>query len=176
MGFGTGLNAFITFLEAEKLAVKVNYTGFEGFPVAPEEVEKLNYVSRLDANDMAAVFKAMHEVSWNENHQLSANFQFKKERQLFENLSEREKFDLVYFDAFGADVQPALWTEEIFLRVFTALRNNGTLVTYAAKGSAKRAMQSVGFVVERLPGPPGKRHMLRATKKVDDQVSSRDDY
>lgn len=165
MGFGTGLNAFMTFLEAEKLPVKVNYTGFEGFPVATEEVEKLNYSTQLDAGDTVAVFNAMHEVSWNENHQLSPNFQFKKERQLFENLTEKEKFDLVYFDAFGARVQPTLWTEEMFLRIYTALRKEGVVVTYAANGNARRAMQSVGFLVERLPGPPGKRHMLRATKK-----------
>lgn len=165
LGFGTGLNAFITFLEAEKLSVKVNYTGLEGFPVASQEVEKLNYVSRLEAHGKAAVFKAMHKVFWNEIHQLNPNFQFQKERELFENLSKKEKFDLVYFDVFGARVQPELWTEEIFSRVYTALRKDGVLVTYAAKGSARRAMQAVGFVVERLPGPPGKRHMLRAKKK-----------
>ena len=74
-------------------------------------------------------------------------------------------FDLVYFDAFGARVQPELWTETIFAKMFKAMKNDGILVTYAAKGSVRRAMQAVGFYVERLPGPPGKREMLRATKK-----------
>ena len=83
----------------------------------------------------------------------------------FSEIASNNEFDIIYFDAFGARVQPELWTVEIFKKMFNALRSNGILVTYSSKGSVRRAMQEVGFIVERLPGPPGKREMLRATKR-----------
>lgn len=165
MGFGTGLNSFISLLEAEKNNLKIYYTGLEASPVQPEEIKKLNYVSQLSAEKMESVFLKMHELPWKKNHGLTTNFQFKKELKFFKELSEKSAFHLVYFDAFGPRAQPELWTEEIFSLVYEAMKKDGVLVTYSAKGSARRAMQAVGFSVERLPGPPGKRHMLRATKK-----------
>jgi tRNA U34 5-methylaminomethyl-2-thiouridine-forming methyltransferase MnmC len=107
----------------------------------------------------------MHAVSWEEKHQISETFFLLKRKQLFENIEDEDAFNLIYFDAFGARVQPELWSEEIFRKMFNALKENGILVTYSAKGSVRRAMQAVGFTVERLPGPPGKREMLRAIKK-----------
>ena len=102
--------------------------------------------------------------SWEEKHQITSDFSLLKRKQFFHEIDDKNKFDLIYFDAFGARVQPELWTEEIFKKMFLALKLQGVLVTYAAKGSVRRAMQSVGFTVERLPGPPGKREMLRAVK------------
>ena len=87
-----------------------------------------------------------------------------KRKQFFQDIQDIAAFDLIYFDAFGAQNQPELWTEEIFLKMYKAIKKQGVLVTYSAKGSVRRAMQAVGFSVERLPGPPGKREMLRATK------------
>jgi len=164
IGFGTGLNAFITFLEAHKNAKKIQYVGVEAYPVALEEVAKLNYVSELKAEELAEVFQKMHQISWEENHVISNHFQLEKREQFFHEISKENQFDLIYFDAFGARVQPDLWTEEIFLIMYKALKPNGILTTYSAKGSVRRAMQAVGFSVERLPGPPGKREMLRAVK------------
>ncbi|MFT4668920.1 MAG: tRNA U34 5-methylaminomethyl-2-thiouridine-forming methyltransferase MnmC, partial [Ulvibacter sp.] len=92
------------------------------------------------------------------------NFILTKRKQLFSEIKDIEHYNIVYFDAFGARVQPELWTESIFELMFKALKPGGVLVTYSAKGSVRRAMQAVGFLVERLPGPPGKREMLRATK------------
>lgn len=106
----------------------------------------------------------MHRVPWEEKHQISSSFSLTKRQQFFAEITDENSFDLIYFDAFGARVQPDLWTEEIFKIMHKALKINGVLVTYSAKGSVRRAMQSVGFDVERLPGPPGKREMLRATK------------
>ena len=102
--------------------------------------------------------------SWEEKHQITSDFSLLKRKQFFHEIDDNNTFDLIYFDAFGARVQPELWTEEIFKKMFLALKSKGVLVTYAAKGSVRRAMQSVGFKVERLPGPPGKREMLRAVK------------
>ena len=165
IGFGTGLNAFITFLEAKKLQKKVNYVGVEAYPISMEEFQKLNYVSELKALEFQSVFDEMHRISWEKEHSISKDFQLLKRKQFFQDIQDTAAFDLIYFDAFGAQNQPELWTEEIFLKMYKAMKKEGVLVTYSAKGSVRRAMQAVGFMVERLPGPPGKREMLRATKR-----------
>lgn len=164
IGFGTGLNAFITFLEAAKSSLKIDYVGVEAYPVALEEVQQLNYINELKAESLSEFFNSMHSSSWEERIHLTDNFTLTKREQFFHEIQCIDQFDLVYFDAFGARVQPDLWTEEIFAIMYKAMKNNAILVTYAAKGSVRRAMQAVGFEVERLPGPPGKREMLRATK------------
>ncbi len=164
IGFGTGLNSFITFLEAPKFNLEVDYVGVEAYPVAPEEIKKLNYVSELDAITFENTFDQMHQQQWEIKKEIATNFTLTKRKQFFNEINDVNSFDLIYFDAFGARVQPELWTESIFKKMFNALNIGGILVTYSAKGSVRRAMQSVGFVVERLPGPPGKREMLRATK------------
>lgn len=166
IGFGTGLNAFITFLESQKRELKVDYTGVEAYPVALQEVNKLNYVKELNALANKEAFDKLHLVSWGEKHSIAENFCILKREQFFKDINDQSAYDLIYFDAFGARVQPELWTEEIFGLMFKALRNKGVLVTYAAKGSVRRAMQAVGFTVERLEGPPGKREMLRGTKRL----------
>ena len=163
IGFGTGLNAFITTLESEALNLQIQYEGIEAYPVLQEELSQLNH-SKLIAPDQQSVFDTMHSVSWETPHSINTLFTLKKRQQDFSKLEDVSCFDLVYFDAFGARVQPDLWTETIFKRMFIALKPQGVLVTYAAKGSVRRAMQAVGFMVERLEGPPGKREMLRATK------------
>ncbi|MCB0376709.1 MAG: tRNA (5-methylaminomethyl-2-thiouridine)(34)-methyltransferase MnmD, partial [Sinomicrobium sp.] len=159
------LNAFITFLEAEKHRLAVHYEGVEAYPVTVAEVIQLNYPAMLKAESNAAVFTAMHRLSWGEAHRISTYFILKKRRQFFSEIEDQQRFDLVYFDAFGARVQPELWGEALFSKMFSALKRGGVLVTYAAKGSARRAMQTAGFTVERLAGPPGKREMLRAIKR-----------
>lgn len=166
IGFGTGLNAFITYLESERRQLNINYVGVEAYPVLPEEVVLLNYVPQLKAENYKYKFEKMHAVSWEENHEISHTYTLTKRKQLFEDINDENAFNLIYYDAFGSRVQPDLWEEGIFEIMFKALKDNGVLVTYAAKGSARRAMQKVGFTVERLDGPPGKREMLRATKKV----------
>lgn len=164
IGFGTGLNAFITLLEAQKRAINVRYTGVEAFPVAPEELLQLNYISALGAEAFSDDFHRMHKSPWEADIRLTEHFSLHKKKEDFANLQFQDAFDLVYYDAFGARVQPELWSETMFSKMFHAMKTNGVLVTYAAKGSVRRAMQSAGFYVERLPGPPGKREMLRAIK------------
>ena len=162
IGFGTGLNAFLTLLESEKRDIKINYTGVEAYPIEAEEIEKLNYAEQ--ANTKRTNFLALHISNWEEELNLNANFNLTKRQQFFSEIKDVNSFDIIYFDAFGARVQPDLWTESIFSSMYLALKEKGVLVTYAAKGSVRRAMQAVGFTVERLPGPPGKREMLRAVK------------
>ncbi|WP_111307507.1 tRNA (5-methylaminomethyl-2-thiouridine)(34)-methyltransferase MnmD [Confluentibacter sediminis] len=166
IGFGTGLNALITLIEAEKLNTSIHYVGVEGYPVSAEEISQLNYTNTLNVENGASIFKQMHDIPWEAHHELIPHFSLKKKQLLFSEIKEQNSYDIIYFDAFGARVQPELWTEAIFEKMFNALKENGVLVTYAAKGSVRRAMLAVGFKVEKLPGPPGKREMLRATKKL----------
>ena len=163
MGFGTGLNAFLTLIESETLPVKIEYTGVEAYPVSPEEIEQLNYID-LISNKHQQQFDLLHSAEWETCISMSETFKLKKEQKFFKDIDACEGFNIIYFDAFGARVQPELWTEEIFSKMYLALKTDGVLVTYSAKGSVRRAMQAVGFEVERLPGPPGKREMLRAIK------------
>jgi len=164
IGFGTGLNTFITLLEAEKFNLKIDYVGVELFPISMDEVLALNYTTQLSAENKADTFMKLHEVSWEQSHIISSNFKLVKRQLDFLKITDKEKYHLIYFDAFGARVQPELWTEEIFKKMYTALKENGVLVTYSAKGSVRRAMQKVGFKVEKYPGPPGKREMLKSIK------------
>jgi tRNA U34 5-methylaminomethyl-2-thiouridine-forming methyltransferase MnmC len=163
IGFGTGLNAFLTALESGQQDVEIHYEGVEAYPVEVDELSQLNYAARIAANQQH-LFDSLHKLSWEELHSITSNFSLKKRQQFFSELSDENSFDLIYFDAFGARVQPELWTESIFKSMYRALKNKGVLVTYSAKGSVRRAMQTAGFLVERLEGPPGKREMLRATK------------
>nr|WP_321237084.1 tRNA (5-methylaminomethyl-2-thiouridine)(34)-methyltransferase MnmD [uncultured Psychroserpens sp.] len=163
IGFGTGLNALLTFLKAKELQQYINYVGVEAFPITSEELEQLNYPFELDIDEKP--FKALHEVSWEDMHQISEVFKLTKQQKLFKDISEANIYDIIYFDAFGARVQPELWTEAIFKIMYTALKPNGVLTTYAAIGQVRRTLKSLGFEVERLHGPPGKRHMLRAIKR-----------
>lgn len=165
IGFGTGLNAFITYLEAEKLKLKIDYVGVEAYPVLQEEISELNYADLISKKDKT-IFKRLHQISWEEKYKFHNHFSLIKRKQFFQDIQDQEQYNLIYFDAFGAKVQPELWTESIFQKMFNALKPEGVLVTYAAKGSVRRAMQSVGFIVERLEGPPGKREMLRACKEA----------
>jgi len=164
IGFGTGLNALITLIRSKELNLKVHYSGVEGYPICQDEIDQLNYLSCLNATDFEEEFKKMHTSSWEVDIPIAEDFILNKRQQDFLEITDSNAFDLVYFDAFGARVQPELWTETIFEKMYEAMKPNSVLVTYSAKGSVRRAMQTVGFEVERLPGPPGKREMLRARK------------
>lgn len=164
IGFGTGLNAFITLLEAEKMQQTIDYVGVEAYPISADEVLNMNYVDELQAVQESILFDEIHESNWEEKIVLNANFTLTKRKQFFQEIVDENKFDLIYFDAFGYRVQPELWSTEIFRKMYTALKANGILVTYAARGVVKRSMIEVGFTVEKLAGPPGKREMFRARK------------
>jgi tRNA U34 5-methylaminomethyl-2-thiouridine-forming methyltransferase MnmC len=164
IGFGTGLNAFITLLEAKKMHQTIDYVGVEAYPISVDEVLLMNYVSELNATEESVLFDRMHESNWDEQIVLNNDFILTKRKQFFEEIDDENKFDLIYFDAFGYRVQPELWSTAIFEKMYKSLKKNGVLVTYAARGVVKRSMIEVGFTVEKLAGPPGKREMFRARK------------
>lgn len=166
IGFGTGLNAFITFLESKKHHQIIDYVGVEAYPISSGELSSMNYIHELDAVDQQDIFVKMHQSEWGKKTVLSNYFTLTKREQFFEDINDIEQFDLIYFDAFGYRVQPELWSTAIFKKMYDALKNNGVLVTYAARGVVKRSMIEVGFTVEKLEGPPGKREMFRARKII----------
>ncbi len=162
IGFGTGLNALITLKESQRLNKQIHYCGVEAYPINTDEIYKLNYPKALHID--TKLFTKLHELPWGKSQAVTPQFSLLKHRIFFSEITTVNTYNLIYFDAFGARVQPELWTETIFEIMYKALKKDGVLVTYSAKGSVRRAMQAVGFVVEKLPGPPGKREMLRATK------------
>ncbi|MFY7958178.1 MAG: tRNA (5-methylaminomethyl-2-thiouridine)(34)-methyltransferase MnmD [Flavobacterium macrobrachii] len=163
IGFGTGLNAFITSLEAEKNNLPIDYTAVEAFPITIEEIDAMNFASKIDSNK-TNIFSTIHQLNWEVKNQVCDNFYLTKRKQFFQDINDKEYFDIIYFDAFSFDVQPELWSEAIFTKMHTALKTNGILVTYACRTIIKQAMISAGFSIEKLPGAPGKREMLRAYK------------
>lgn len=165
IGLGTGLNAFMTYLESKEYPLSIRYTALEAYPLSIEEAQMLNYPVLLNKEESRNIFSELHTSEWDKAISLSSNFSFKKQQRDFLNIDEIDAFDLVYFDAFSPEVQPELWTETMFQKIFNALKNNGILTTYCAKGAVKRSLKSVGFTIENLPGPIGKREMTRAVKK-----------
>ena len=163
IGFGTGLNAFITCLEASQIKQAINYVGVEAYPVAFNEAIQMNYVSSISP-ESDSLFKQLHEVEWEKPALITSIFTLTKRKQFFQEIQDVGLYDLVYFDAFGFRVQPELWTEEVFGIMYKALKPGGVLVTYACRSVIKNNMLAVGFKVEKLPGAPGKREMIRALK------------
>jgi len=148
IGFGTGLNCLLTEEESKKYNLSINYTGVEAFPISEEEWRAMNYGKLLDSKHSEVIYEEMHQVDWEQETKLSQSFVLTKQKKEFKNIKDQELYDLIYFDAFGARVQPELWTEAIFQLMFNALQNNGVLVTYSAKGSVyELVLNSYKFLV-----------------------------
>jgi tRNA U34 5-methylaminomethyl-2-thiouridine-forming methyltransferase MnmC len=165
IGFGTGLNAWLTLLASA--GREVVYTSLEAYPVEMQQAMALNYPQVKGAEGDAALFAAMHQSAWNEAVQITPEFTLIKQHTTLEAFEAGSGvYDLIYFDAFAPRVQPELWTAEVFIKLFSASAAGAVLTTYCAKGEVRRNMQAAGFIVERLPGPPGKREMLRGKKVI----------
>jgi tRNA U34 5-methylaminomethyl-2-thiouridine-forming methyltransferase MnmC len=164
MGFGTGLNAFLTLIYALDHAIDIQYTTIEAFPVEEELLNELNFGKIIKEGVFENYFMNLYSAEWGQWKSLHENFQIKKSQASLLDFKADDKFDLIYFDAFAPNVQPELWTTEVFVKIFQSMNSNGILVTYCCKGDVKRSLKSAGFVIEKLPGPPGKGEMLRAMK------------
>lgn len=164
VGLGTGLNVFLTFLENLSEKQHIHYSAVERYPINENLARELNYVEQLNATLHQSVFEQIHSCEWDQEIRLAPNFMFEKLLADFTQYELKHKYDLVYFDAFAPEVQPELWTQQVFEKVFRCLAPNGIMLTYCAKGKVKRALESAGFVVESLAGPTGKREITRARK------------
>lgn len=169
IGFGTGLNAFLTLLSGERQKRSIHYTGIELYPLDEELVGQLGYPS-LIAPEKADLFHALHQAAWNQPTCITSSptpFTLHKIKGDFTQYHFSGAYDVIYFDAFAPEKQPEMWEPALFNRLFSLLNPQGILTTYCAKGVVRRMLQTAGFEVERLPGPPnGKREMLRATKNT----------
>ena len=159
VGFGTGLNALLTVAEAIESNIPVAYTALETYPLSQEVWVKLNY---SDTNNL---FNELHQSEWCRWNQINSHFRLLKlEKSLQDVKLEPQQYDLIYFDAFAPNKQPELWELTVLDKVVKTLKSGGIFVTYCAKGQLKRDLKSLGLIVESLPGPPGKREMVRALK------------
>lgn len=166
VGFGTGLNAYLTWLQAEREGKRVTYTALERYPVTLEVAAALNYADLLGGGRTADDFLRLHSAEWGRAVRIAPCFELLKWQADFTEVELPGCYDLIYFDAFSPERQPEMWTPERFAYLYGHAAPGAVLVTYCAKGAVRRALQAAGFVVERLPGPPGKREMLRATKQL----------
>ena len=164
MGFGTGLNSLLSLIEAENQDIKISYTAIEPYPVSVQQAMLLNYPENLGSPDLEKPFQLLHSSAFNEIVSVSDHFNFKKIDQSITHYQTRDVLDIIFYDAFAPAAQPELWTQEIFYKMFEMLNPGGILTTYCSKGSVRRAMQSAGFQVERIPGPKRKREILRARR------------
>jgi tRNA U34 5-methylaminomethyl-2-thiouridine-forming methyltransferase MnmC len=160
IGFGTGLNALLTLIHGN--SKNIFYHTIERYPLTKDILSQINYPECLGIPIAKDFFKNIHNIPWNKASQISSNFTLYKEEGDFQNFTSKEKFDLIYFDAFAPDKQPELWSSEIFLNIAKHMKPGAILTTYSAKGSVKRALLNAGLKIEKLPGPPGKKEMLRA--------------
>ncbi len=164
VGLGTGLNLLLTWIRCLEGKLTANYTALEPFPLSAEQLVALDHCQELAWPGLHDPFvermTGMHDAPW----EPFGGLRFQKLPMAVQQFNAEGMADLIYFDAFAPMVQPEMWTLEVFQRMFRALRPGGVLVTYCAKGEVRRTMQQAGFLVQRLPGPPGKREMLRAAR------------
>ena len=163
IGFGSGLNALLTQIKCEKENRMCHYYTLEKFPVKRELISKLNYCQKLEINE--TIFNKIHDVEWNVEQIISPNFTLTKLEEDVLNFRTKVKFDIIYFDAFSPEKQPKVWEEAILKNMYSFLLKDGFLITYCAKGIIKRRLKKIGFEIESLAGPMGKREITQAKKK-----------
>lgn len=163
IGFGTGLNALLSWREAEKERKNICFHSIEKYPLKKEEWEEFGRVLEEWKGDCSG-YRRMHMCEWEKDIAMGDYFKLQKIKADFTRYETEKRYDAVFFDAFGPDVQPELWTERIFTKIFSLMEPGGVLSTYSSKGMVRRNMQSAGLSVQRIPGPPGKRQMILASK------------
>lgn len=162
MGFGTGLNALLSAIIANEKKINIEYTAVELYPLTSEEIMRLNFFDTLSFPPQ--LFEQIHQCVWNEKKQITDQFTLKKIKADFKTFTPAQQYHLIYFDAFSPGTQPELWTQTIFEKLYGMLYPNGILVTYCSKSEVRRAMVAAGFTVNKVPGPHGKREMVKAIK------------
>ncbi|MDH4460195.1 MAG: tRNA (5-methylaminomethyl-2-thiouridine)(34)-methyltransferase MnmD [Flectobacillus sp.] len=160
MGLGTGFNVLMTVLVAQKEQVTVRYTSIEAFPISSEDLALLNYPAKFDTN----LFAQIHQAEWGEFVEIIPNFYLKKVKTTLQAFPSDTNYDVIYYDAFAPSSQPELWTEEVFAKLFKMTKDSGVLTTYCSKSVVRKALEGVGYRVEKHPGPWGKRDVIRAVK------------
>jgi tRNA U34 5-methylaminomethyl-2-thiouridine-forming methyltransferase MnmC len=164
VGFGTGLNALLTAIHVETNKIAVSYTSLEKYPLDPSILRQLNYGTVAGERGLD-LFNAIHDAPWNSPSRITGWFTMEKRVSDLTTDEPGGSYDLIYFDAFGPDKQPEMWTEEVLRKIAAVSHPGSIFVTYSAKGTLKRMLRALGFEVALLPGPPGKRVITRAIKR-----------
>jgi tRNA U34 5-methylaminomethyl-2-thiouridine-forming methyltransferase MnmC len=166
VGFGTGLNAYLTVLETLTTHQTIRYFTVEKYPLSSDVWSTLNYPTTVP-NGNPQLFRVIQEAIWNAEVKITDNFSILKLSADLKDVdySALPLFDLIYFDAFSPQKQPELWETSIFVQLANHCLPTAKLVTYCVKGAVRRSLNEAGFSCERILGPPGKREILRATKK-----------
>src|SRR5436189_2804307 len=176
MGFGTGLNALLTLIEADKVKQPVHYTVIELHPLDQSEIKLLNYCEQSRQPVYQSAFEKLHSCEWEKDIVVNSSFTFHKTKADLLNFSTHQHFNLIYYDAFAPAAQPELWTKDIFEKLYNMILPEGILVTYCSKGDVQRSMKAAGFKIEKVPGPIGKREMIRAGKESCQSLVYSPDY
>ncbi len=165
IGLGTGLNALLTSIRCEKDNRKVNYVAIEPYPIAVDILSELNYPGLVGSCEERNRFWMIHNVPWEVPHIISDNFILYKIKQRIQEIElQKDRFSLIYFDAFSPEVQPEMWTKDVFEKLFDSMEPGGLLLTYSVQGEMRRVLKTCGFDVVKVPGPPGKREITQASK------------
>lgn len=164
VGMGTGLNTLLSFVFSMENNLNINYLGLELYPIQEDIWKKLNYTYQLKLPELQTIFELIHSSNWETKLTLNNHFNFFKKEESIVDFDPERTFDLIYFDAFNPDLEPNLWKEDVFKKIYESMNSNSLLTTYSTKGVVKRALKSCGFKIEKHPGPPGKREILNAWK------------
>ena len=165
MGLGTGLNAYLSYIYSLEHQLSIDYVSIEKFPLNKNEIENLKMKDILPEAQYHHFFDQLHNSKWNLIHKVS-DFSFHKIKGDFFGMKLGQNFDVLFYDAFGYLAQSEMWEKKALEICFNLLKTEGIWVSYCSKGQVRRDLEKVGFSVERLEGPPGKREMLRAIKLV----------
>lgn len=163
VGFGTGLNFILSFAHCEEQNVKLNYTGIEAFPLTRDVIEQTGYNAYIEDKKWSA-FIENYELALTKPQNISSHCELTIAHQTLIDFNSDKLFDVLYYDAFSVQHQPEMWTNEVIAHACSFVKQGGVFVSYAITGNLKRAVKACGFDIEKLPGAPGKREMLRAIK------------
>ena len=162
---GTGLNVYLSYVFSLNHKISCEYFSIEKYPLQFKEIQSLNMKVSLPAEEHHHFFDQLHQLEWNQMLSQS-DFYFTKIKEDFLNMALVQSFDVLFYDAFGYNAQSEMWQEKALQKCYDLLNPGGIWVSYCAKGAVRRSLEKIGFVLERLEGPPGKREMLRAVKEV----------
>ena len=166
LGYGTGLIAFLTYLNSLEINKQIDYTSLEAYPISITQLKELNYDQFFKEKNSIQNFAEFSKLKWEFKHQIAPNFSIIKKEILFEKFKSRDLYDIIFYDAFGAHAQPEIWAPELMKKCFDILNPGGVWVSYCAKGSVRRSLKTAGFDIQRLTGPPGKEGNVKRNKNL----------
>jgi tRNA U34 5-methylaminomethyl-2-thiouridine-forming methyltransferase MnmC len=165
VGFGAGLNALLSYRDLTKKKMSTWYDTIEPFPIEEEIWKKLNYVEKLDFEDGEQIYQDLHNATWQTKNELAEGFLFTKYKEKLEHIElQPNHYDVVFFDAFAPSKQPEMWQLDQLKKIAASMKDDAIFVTYCAQGQFKRDLREAGLEIESLPGPPGKKEMVRGRK------------